>query len=349
MMRIAAIKSVPTIRDRESRRTGFRALYFKEFADYFRSTRFLIVLGLIGVLGLGSVYVASLGFQDLLSSSSSSSSSGASTDFMFLNLFVLSGTLSDGTSIPSFATMMALMGPIVGLALGFDAINGERSRRTLSRLVAQPIYRDAVINGKFFAGVTVIAIMIFSLGFIISGGGMVIIGLVPTLEELLRILVFLLFTVVYMSLFLAVSLLLSLLFRHTSTSALTGIGIWLFFILFVGLLAGIIANAAYPITDNSSLESYMNNKSCSEAISRISPTTLYGEAASAILNPAMRMVTSTFTISQYYQAYSMISGNLPFGQSLLLVWPHLTGLVALTMICFAISYVCFMKQEIRAE
>jgi ABC-2 type transport system permease protein len=191
--------------------------------------------------------------------------------------------------------------------------------------------------------------MVFSLGLVISGAGMVIIGLVPTLEELLRILVFLLFTVVYLSLFLAISLLLSLLFRHMVGSAMTGIGIWLLFALFFSLIASGIANGLYPVTNDSTLDQYMNNVGCKEAISRLSPTTLYSEAGSAILNPALTSITSTFTISQYYQSYSALSSNLPLGQSLLLVWPHLTGLVALTMICFAISYVCFMKQEVRAE
>jgi ABC-2 type transport system permease protein len=337
---------IPTVEDRESRRTGFLALYRKEFADYFRSLRFMIILLLIAGVGIASVYMGSRGFQDVINGTSESA---VSTDFMFLNLFVMSGK-----NFWSFATIMMLLGPVVGLMLGFDAINGERSHRTLSRLLAQPIYRDAVVNAKFLAGVTVIAIMVFSLGFVISGGGMLLIGLVPTLEELLRILAYLFFTVVYISLFLALSQLLSLLFRHAATSALTGIAIWLFFVLFLGLIAGAIADAVYP-TDNitsldtQSFNTIMSNMKCEEAINRISPMTLYGEAASAILNPSMTSVTDTMTISQMYQSYSAVSGNLPIGQSLLLVWPHLTGLVALTMICFIISYVVFMKQEIRAD
>jgi ABC-2 type transport system permease protein len=132
-------------------------------------------------------------------------------------------------------------------------------------------------------------------------------------------------------------------------SAMTGIGIWLLFVIFFSLISNGIANALYPVPSTPTLDDYMKNIGCSEAISRLSPATLYGEAASAILNPALTSVTSTFTVSQFYQSMSAISGNLPLGQSLLLVWPHLTGLVALTMICFAISYVCFMKQEVRAD
>jgi len=33
--------------------------------------------------------------------------------------------------------------------------------------------------------------------------------------------------------------------------------------------------------------------------------------------------------------------------SLLAIWPHLVGLVCLSVICFAASYILFMRQEIR--
>ena len=42
--------------------------------------------------------------------------------------------------------------PLMAIGLGFDAINGEHNRRTLSRILAQPIYRDALLIGKFLAG-----------------------------------------------------------------------------------------------------------------------------------------------------------------------------------------------------
>jgi ABC-2 type transport system permease protein len=38
---------------------------------------------------------------------------------------------------------------------------------------------------------------------------------------------------------------------------------------------------------------------------------------------------------------------LPLGQSVIVVFPHMTALIALTLICFAISYTVFMIQEVR--
>ncbi len=39
---------------------------------------------------------------------------------------------------------------------------------------------------------------------------------------------------------------------------------------------------------------------------------------------------------------------LPLGQSLILIWPHITGLIAAAILLFALGYVLFQRQEIRA-
>ena len=43
-----------------------------------------------------------------------------------------------------------------------------------------------------------------------------------------------------------------------------------------------------------------------------------------------------------------LASYLTFDQSLLLIWPHLTCMVALVLFAFTCSYVLFMRQEIRA-
>jgi ABC-2 type transport system permease protein len=43
-----------------------------------------------------------------------------------------------------------------------------------------------------------------------------------------------------------------------------------------------------------------------------------------------------------------IKTPLPLGQSVLVIWPQLTGLIAATILLFAFCYVLFQRQEIRA-
>lgn len=45
---------------------------------------------------------------------------------------------------------------------------------------------------------------------------------------------------------------------------------------------------------------------------------------------------------------SRFQSPLPLGMSALVVAPHLVTLVAMTLVCFGVCYVAFMRQEIRA-
>ena len=62
----------------------------------------------------------------------------AEDPFLFLRLF------TRGAPIPLVALLSFLV-PLFAIGLGFDSVNGEHNRRTLSRILAQPIYRDALL------------------------------------------------------------------------------------------------------------------------------------------------------------------------------------------------------------
>ena len=170
------------------------------------------------------------------------------------------------------------------------------------------------------------------------------IGIPPTLEEIFRLLSFFVVTIFYMSIWLAISQLFSLLFKQSATSALASIAMWLFLSIFVGLLAGVVANVIFPIDNASTIDMQLKNSNLELMLNRLSPTTLFSEATICLLNPGVRTL-SIITVDRLIGA---IPGALPFTQSMLLIWPHLVSLIALNMICFAISYIIFMRREIRA-
>lgn len=80
-------------------------------------------------------------------------------------------------------------------------------------------------------------------------------------------------------------------------------------------------------------------------LSRIMPNQLFSEATTTLLLPSVRSLGPLMM----EQVYGAIPGSLPLGQSVLLVWPQVTGLIAATVICFALSYVSFMRREIRSR
>jgi ABC-2 type transport system permease protein len=306
------------------------ALFRKELADHFDSVRFIIIFAVALFLAGISLYGALGGLQDAVSTEDGST-------FVFLRLF----TVSSG-SIPSFASFIMLVGPLFGLILGFDSINGERNAGTLNRLLAQPIHRDDVINGKFLAGFTVVSIIVVSMALLVSGVGLLRMGIPPNGEEVVRLIVFLFFSIVYISFWLGLAILLSVVTRHAATSVLSVVAVWLIFALFISLIASGLAGVLYPPVTN---ELYIKSLEFQEQFSRISPSVLFSEATTTILNPTTRSLSIISLAEAYYSGG--VAGVLPLGQSLLLVWPHLIGMLAQTLAAFVISYIIFMKQEIR--
>ncbi|HEU4919045.1 MAG TPA: hypothetical protein VFT20_04850, partial [Candidatus Limnocylindrales bacterium] len=68
----------------------------------------------------------------------------------------------------------------------------------------------------------------------------------------------------------------------------------------------------------------------------------------ALLSPQVTDVSTPATIGGYEQAAQRIPSLLSLDQSFILVWPQVVALVAITVACFALAYVRFMRQEVRA-
>jgi ABC-2 type transport system permease protein len=317
---------------------GLRAIYRKELEDHFSSARFILLLTVILMVSLVTAYMVGSGLKKELEGY-------AKPSMVFLLLFTSTGALF------SLAQFIAFFGPLIGMILGFDAINRERSGATLSKLVSQPIYRDSVINGKFLAGLTTIALMLVAIVLLISGIGLWVLGVVPGWEEVGRLLLYLVVSVVYIGFWLAVSILFSILFRGVATSALASLALWIFLAFFMGLIASLAANALSPIPPGrtSDAQAVIDQDRTREMVASLSPITLYSGATGTILNPMSKTTRSLILMGPFERlSISRFQSPLPLWQSALIVMPHLVSLVAVTVICFAICYACFMRQEIRS-
>ena len=269
----------------------------------------------------------------------------AKPTLLFLWLFTSTGKLF------SFVQFIGFFGPLIGIFLGFDSINRERVSRTLSKLASQPIYRDSIINAKFLAGVTTIAIVLVGIVLIISGLGIQLIGVVPGSEEILRLVIYLIASILYISFWLGISILFSVVFRSTATSALASLAVWIFFSFFVGLGAGFMADAVAPISQsgaNVDSNVLIRHEEVQRTISYLSPMTLYNEATTTILDPTRKTTKGVVFVGPLERlSLSRFQNPLPLLQSLLIVAPYLVSIIAMTFVCFGVCYLVFMRQEIR--
>ena len=217
--------------------------------------------------------------------------------------------------------------------------------------MSQPIYRDAVINGKFLAGLTTIAIMLLAIMLLISGIGLLVLGVIPGWEETGRMAVYLVVSIVYIGFWLALSILCSVLFRGMATSALATLALWIFFAFFMALGARLAADVIAPLPSGASMnaEAVLKNDQVRSIVSMVSPITLYSEATGIVLDPLRKTTRSLVLMGPMEQlSISRFQSPLPLAQSALIVAPHLVSLLAITVVCFGICYACFMRQEVRS-
>jgi ABC-2 type transport system permease protein len=215
-------------------------------------------------------------------------------------------------------------------APAIDAINGEFSRRTMSRVLAQPICRDALLLGKFLAGLVALAIGLVSLWFLVIGLGLLLLGLPSSTEETIRMLGFFVAILAYGGVWLTLAILFSVVFRAVRA-------------VLVGPDAAGGDDHCRPAGHDLRPEPCLSPHLAS-ARPGLAQHALCRERAGPAATRDPRPRPGALQPDPRRPARD----SPPCRQSFLLIWPQLTGLVAGMILIFAIAYIVFQRQEIRA-
>jgi ABC-2 type transport system permease protein len=307
---------------------GVGVVTVKEISDHFTSVLVVVLVALVVASALAMVITAITQVRETT----------AEDPFLFLKLF------TQGQPLPLVALLSFLV-PLVAIGLGFDAVNGEHNRRTLSRILSQPIYRDALLFGKFLAGLFTLSVMLIVLWLMVIGLGVLQLGVAPGAEEMARALIFLVVTIAYAGVWFALAMLFSIVFRSAATAALVSFGLWLFMTILWPLLSPAIADA---LTSAGDVLGVLGTR---QAFARASPSALFNEVVAVVLDPSVRSTQQSMLAAM--GLVMLERGSIPFApipllQSLLIVWPQIVGLIAGSIILFVIGYVSFQRQEVRA-
>jgi ABC-2 type transport system permease protein len=280
---------------------------------------------------MAAVVVVSLGIGPIKETT-------AEDPFLFLRLFTRSTPLT-------LVGLLSFLVPLIAIGLGFDAVNGEHNRRTLSRILSQPIYRDALLFGKFAGGLFTLTVTLIVLWLLVIGLGLLGLGIPPNAEEMARALVLLAVTVAYAGFWFAVALLCSIVFRSAATAALVALGLWLFVTILWPVFSPALANA---LTSPGDLLGVLDTQ---QAFARLSPAVLFNEVVAVVLDPSIRSTQQSMLASfglALIERGAIPNAPIPLLQSVLIVWPQIVGLVAGTILLFVAGYIVFQRQEVRA-
>ncbi|PKP54416.1 MAG: hypothetical protein CVT90_01365 [Candidatus Altiarchaeales archaeon HGW-Altiarchaeales-3] len=195
----------------------------KEFSESLRSTKFMILFGLFLFMLLLSAYQGTQNYQDELESYNENL--GANNADMpkpsILTAFQqLLGTMRESSGI-------TIIGAIIGIIIGVDAISGERERGTLKFLLTQPIYRDTLINGKLlgFALLIFTVVAISSVMTLAVVGGVT--GVFPGGDDAVRIMFFNFMMFSYIMTFAVIGLFFSVFLKTSFDALLAAIAVFI--------------------------------------------------------------------------------------------------------------------------
>ena len=374
----------------------------KEFRDHFTSKRFIVVFGILLLLALNAVtmgmdaynkkldvyknpehdpdYLAKQqaidNYQQTIEDAEAQGEPPENYQWIYDQI---DQTLNP--AMPSilevFQSMIWLftyMGMILGVAMGFDQISREKDEGSLKFLASSPTYRDAIINGKTIGAIAVLAVATGA-AFSITVAVVLIMGIIPSLEDLIRIALFFVAVLLYCMVFFAIAMMLSTITRNTAMSAVTTVGAILLLALFSlmaieisGPIATAIAGPAPSAIDyhlfvgNGTSQGYEESaaywnrqstitRQVSDILTTISPINdfggMLGNGGGAISGAILsKPDTLYYTYSGIDTSFDD-NGNKPLPDALAGIWTRVLALMIEIGAAFGIAYVAFMRTDIR--
>jgi ABC-2 type transport system permease protein len=318
---------------------GILTIAKKELLDIFSEKKFLLIFATLLIVVLVSTFQGAINYR---SSQSTTGGPGGPGGQGGGDLILFGGARGLSQALSSMVTNFSLVGGVLALAISFDTINGERQSGSMKTLLSYPIYRDKIVFGKYLGGmmaVTTVSVITFLCGVGIFTGFS---GLAMSIDTIIRLILFFFITLIYMGIFLAIGLLISIIVPQPSTSLLTAMIVWLASTQLIPNIGYAIAQILRPVrfsftNGTPSFQSPAGFETIRTIISALSPSECY-----------QSIVTNILTTSQLqFSEGTRVSVSISLGQALSTSLPYIIYFAGLLIAIFAAAYVLFMRQEVR--
>ena len=349
----------------------------KEFLDHVMGKKFLVILAILMIISLLAMHQGVESYNKQLDSYKE-----RTAEIEEHPEGMLPGWMPEKPSILFVFQMMSMLFgilyAILAIAIGFNLISGEKESGSLKSLLSHPVFRDTIINGKALGGMGALgfAMLVMTL---LSIGILMMLGIMPTGDEFVRILVFMGFTLLFMFSFFAIALMCSTIAKN-STRAITYTLVIFVVISFVMPAAGSFVGMylagdrpEYPGMGRHEINESedISKKEQREEIERIQeerqeewqeemqewwdkvmkvqemfsiadPLSNFNKVSSAALDPTFEPLRGFFG-----PRGGESRAETSILEALGMVWKSLLVLLVFPVVMFAIAYIRFMRMDIR--
>ena len=188
---------------------------------------------------------------------------------------------------PDYSYVVNIIVSLLALLFVFDAICGEKERGTLKLVLANSVPRDLIVLGKWIGGfISLIAPFLVAL---LTGIAYVhLTGAILFSSEVLSRLFWLVgISLLYISLFFTLGLMISTLTHRPATALIISLFVWICWILVIPNLAPVIARILYPVPSIQKItaEKLAVDQETNLQMQRVSQTMLsYGNKAQQVMD-----------------------------------------------------------------
>ena len=242
----------------------------KEFRTAFRSRIFLTITILFLGLSMLSVYIGSTTKRAEMRIYNETI---ADLQAQGVTTLPPAPEIHNLTILANLIEYVSMVGAILAVILGYNTLIEEKESGGLKLILSRPVYRDQLILGKLLGNAAVIAILlgivfIFNLILLVLVG-----GLLPTLGEVIRLLVFTGMAFSYMLIFLSLAMLLSIRMTDSATVFLIALVLWAVFSFVIPQMAEtFMVNSSVINGISGSVNQLPQETTLSQAVNFLSPT-----------------------------------------------------------------------------
>jgi len=200
----------------------------KEFKDYLTSKRFLLIFGVLILISIAAIIAGISSYNTQLATYQEALSRPVTNA---TGAFAVTPTMPSMLLVfSSFTSTFVIVGWLLAIAIGFDLISKEKETGSLKLLLARPIYRDSIINGKIIGSAAILVISLVAT-FLVALAILLFAGLVPTGDDLPRLVTYLLLIALFCVTFLSIAIAASAIAKNSTIAILLAIGFVVFSLL----------------------------------------------------------------------------------------------------------------------
>ena len=200
----------------------------KEWKDIVRNKIFLYTMIMLGILVLTSLIVSVLVINSQLKEYNKSLEE---LKQIGRELSTPPPTLYPLNLLRGVVDYIEIVGAILGIVLGYISISNERNTKAMKLLLTRPITKKEIMYGKIFGNTLFILVLMLVTGLIITVSIFFISGVLLSAVEIIKLLIFILLSTLYIMIFFMVSFFFSLQQKTITHALILTFIIWLVVVL----------------------------------------------------------------------------------------------------------------------